>query len=193
MLAQKGVHRAAEVLLSRHSRWIRRCAQSWSIPGYDADDVYSLALTGAANAIMRFDPSRQTRLVTLLTASINSQCHHEYSRQNRHCRQSPPSQSLSDITDKDLLGGDKSQCNGIRIEDDVLSRIEAHRLWNRLQAAVIGPMSGRNRLILKAIIADEALPDIAKTWGVSVQVVCHIRRQARRPLEMILEQEVRTT
>jgi len=74
--AQRGDARAVERLLEDHLWLARKIATKWSIPGYDSQDILSVAMVGIVKAIRNFNPLRTGRLSTLATLAINTELTH---------------------------------------------------------------------------------------------------------------------
>ena len=174
-LAQEGDQRATEQLLRRHKGWIRRCADSWQVPGQDWDDVYSLALTGTFRAIETYDPSRRARLPTYIWYAVRRECEHAIQALSRANRGIEPSmRSLSEWEGSESLAADAV---GRSLEESVVGEIEGQRLLRVLLEAQSGASGARNQAVIEGLLDGDGLVEIGQRINISKQWVNKIRKR----------------
>lgn len=181
-LAQAGDQVAVSMLLRRHDRWIRRCADDWNVPDHDEEDVYSLALVGAVQAIHAYDPSRSLRLPTYIWYGVRRECEQAIRGLMRQKRGNEVAHvSLHRIAIDDTYVPEPLVVGSA--EKQALAQIEGARLMDVVTKAVGGYRYDRNIAVLDGLLTGDGARITAAKVGLSRQYVCRIRERARESIE----------
>lgn len=190
--AQAGCNSAKSALIAQYDRFLWKCAIKGTPPGEDREDHYQIASIYFLQAIDRFDPSKNARLITHLYASVPRQMlrHKKHSglihvpasvhwKESRKFRQRI--KSLDFRQDDGSRSFVEGMSDGSDFDEEILRRDDIE-----LVRAAIEKLPDGDREIIKRRMAGETLKEIGDSFGITREWVRVKEGQAEKILRELI-------